>query len=307
MSTCEFMCLNGEIVPYRDARIHAFSAVVKYGLGVFEGLRGYWNADRQELYVFRLAEHIDRLRFGMKVLRYDEIYEPVYLEDCLIRMLRANEIRENAHIRMIAYVDGDGELTVTGPVGLVIGVVKRPPSKTVEVGVKVTVSSWARIADSALPPRVKCTANYVNNRAAELTAKLDGYEGVLMLTREGKLSEASGACVFLVREGRLITPDVGSDILESITRATVIETARTALGLEVEERRVDRTELYAADELFWCGSGYEIAPIVAVERLPVGNGHPGPITRRVQDHYFKLVRGDITDHPEWRTAVWHRN
>jgi len=307
MPTCEFMCLNGEIVPYRDAKIHAFSAVVKYGLGVFEGLRAYWNTGRQELYVFRLAEHIDRLRFGMKVMRYDRIFEPDYLEDCLIRMLRANEIRENAHIRMIAYVDGDDELIVTGPVGLVIGVMKLPPRKTLETGVKVTVSSWQRIADDALPPRVKCTANYVNNRAAELAAKLDGYDGVLMLTRDGKLSEASGACVFLVRNGRLVTPDVSSDILESITRATVIETVRSALGLEVEERRVDRTELYAADEVFWCGSGQEVVPLVAVDRMPVADGEPGPITRRVQDHYFKLVRGDITDHPEWRTAVWHRN
>lgn len=307
MSTCEFMCLNGEIVPYKDARIHAFSAVVKYGLGVFEGLRGYWNAERLELYVFRLAEHIERLRFGMKVMRYDSIYEAAHLEDCLIRMLRANDMRENCHIRMIAYIDGDDELTVTGPVGLVIGTLKRPHRKSIETGIGMTVSSWQRIADNALPPRVKCTANYVNNRAAELSAKLDGYDGVLMLTADGKLSEASGACVFLVRQGRLITPDVGSDILESITRDTMIVTARTALGLSVDERRVDRTELYAADEVFLCGSGQEVTPVIAVDRLAIGDGTPGPVTRRVQDHYFKLVKGEIADHPDWRTAVWHRN
>ncbi|MBM3600285.1 MAG: branched-chain amino acid transaminase [Alphaproteobacteria bacterium] len=307
MPTCEFMCLNGEIVPYRDAKIHAFSAVVKYGLGVFEGLRAYWNAGRGELYVFRLAEHIERLRFGMKMMRYDKIYDADYLEDCLIRMLRANEIRENAHIRMIAYVDGDDELIVTGPVGLVIGVMKLPPRRSLETGVKVTVSAWQRIADNALPPRVKCTANYVNNRAAELEAKLNGYDGVLMLTADGKLSEASGACIFLVRNGRLITPDVGSDILESITRDTVIETARRELGVAVDERRVDRSELHAADEVFWCGSGQEVVPVVAVDRLPVGSGKPGPLTRRVQQHYFKIVRGEVPEHAEWRTAVWQRN
>lgn len=304
MSTCEFMCLNGEIVPYGDAKIHAFSAVVKYGLGVFEGLRAYWNAEQQQLYVFRLTEHLERLRFGMKVMRYERIFETAFLQDCLLRTLRANAIRENAHIRMIATIDGDDELTVTGPVGLVIGVVKRAPGKTLHSGVRVAVSSWQRISDNALPPRVKSTANYVNNRAAELTARLDGHDGVLMLSADGKLSEAAGACVFLVRRGQLVTPDVASDILESITRETVIETARTVHGLAVQERRVDRTELLAAEEAFWCGSGQEVVPIVAVDRILVGDGQPGPITRRIQDHYFRLVRGDIADHPEWRTPVW---
>ena len=304
MSTCDFMCLNGEIVPYGDAKVHAFSAVVKYGLGVFEGLRAYWNAEQQQLYVFRLTEHLERLRFGMKVMRYERIFETAFLQDCLLRTLRANTIRENAHIRMIAYIDGDDELTVTGPVGLVIGVVKRAPGKTLHSGVRVAVSSWQRISDNALPPRVKSTANYVNNRAAELTARLDGHDGVLMLSADGKLSEAAGACVFLVRRGQLVTPDVASDILESITRETVIETARTVHGLAVHERRVDRTELLAAEEAFWCGSGQEVVPIVAVDRILVGDGQPGPITRRIQDHYFRLVRGDIADHPEWRTPVW---
>ena len=304
MSTCDFMCLNGEIVPYGDAKIHAFSAVVKYGLGVFEGLRAYWNAEQQQLYVFRLTEHLERLRFGMKVMRYERIFETAFLQDCLLRTLRANTIRENAHIRMIATIDGDDELTVTGPVGLVIGVVKRAPGKTLHSGVRVAVSSWQRISDNALPPRVKSTANYVNNRAAELTARLDGHDGVLMLSADGKLSEAAGACVFLVRRGQLVTPDVASDILESITRETVIETARTVHGLAVHERRVDRTELLAAEEAFWCGSGQEVVPIVAVDRILVGDGQPGPITRRIQDHYFRLVRGDIADHPEWRTPVW---
>jgi branched-chain amino acid aminotransferase len=304
MSTCEYMCLNGEIVPYGEAKIHAFSAAVKYGLGVFEGLRAYWNASHRQLYVFRLPEHLERLRFGMKVMRYERILEHDLLHDCVVRTLRANEIRENAHIRLIAYVEGDGELTVTGPVGFAIGVVKRPPGRAVEVGVRVAVSSWQRIADNALPPRVKSTANYVNNRAAEITARLDGHDGVLMLTADGKLSEASGACVFLVRGGTLVTPDVASDILESITRETVIEEGRRALGLTVRERRVDRTELLAADEAFWCGSGQEVVPIVAVDRLPVGDGMPGPITRRIQQHYFRLVSGDIDDRPQWRTPVW---
>ncbi|MGA1327189.1 MAG: branched-chain amino acid transaminase [Rubrivivax sp.] len=306
MSTCPLMCLDGRILPYEQAQVHAFSAVVKYGLGVFEGLRAYWNDDEQQLHVFRLAEHLDRLAYGMRVMRFDRIIAADELADALTRTLQANEIRENVHIRLIAYIAGDGDLHVTGPVGYTIGLVKRPPGKSLETGIHVAVSAWQRLADNAMPPRVKCTANYVNNRAAEITARQDGYQGVLMLSADGKLSEASGACVFLVRRGRLITPDPSSDILESITRDTVIQLAREQLGMPVEERRVDRSELWAADEVFWCGSGQEVVPIVSVDRLAVGHGQPGPVTRQVQQAYFDLVYGRSDRHPEWLTPVWPR-
>jgi branched-chain amino acid aminotransferase len=298
------MCLNGDLVRYEDAKIHAFSAVVKYGTGVFEGIRGYWNDSKREMYVFRLREHVERMRFGMKIMRFDEIYDAEWLEDCLLAVIRKNDLREDCHFRMIAFMDGDDELAATGPVGLVIGAVPRTRSKAVEAGVSVGVSSWTRISDNALPPRVKATANYVNNRAAEIEAKVNGYDGVLILTQQGKVSEGSGACLFVVRDGALITPDVGSDILESVTRDTVIRQARDRLGLPVIERALDRTELYVADEAFLCGSGWEVVPVTAVDRLPVGDGRPGPITRRTQEHYFDLVYGRIDDHPAWRRPVY---
>jgi branched-chain amino acid aminotransferase len=306
VSTLGKMYLNGRIVDYADCKVHAFSGAVKYGAGVFEGLRGYWNETESELYIFRLREHVERLRFGMKAMRFDSVGDADALVESVIAVSRANAIRANAHYRMIAFLEGDDELSGTGPVGIVVGAVQRPPAKRLETGVAVGISSWTRIPDNALPPRVKCTANYVNNRAAELEARAGGYDGVLILTGEGKLSEASGACVFLVRNGRLITPDVGSDILESITRDTVIELARARLGLAVEERRVDRTELLIADEAFWCGSGQEIVPIVSVSRQPVGDGQPGKVTRAVQQAYFDMVYGRVRERPEWRTPVWQR-
>ena len=221
MPTAPFMCLDGEIVPYAEAKIHAFTAVVKYGCGVFEGIRAYWSEARRELFVFRLPEHLERLRFGMKLMRFAQIYPSAYLADCVLRMLRANDLRENAHIRLIAYLGGDDELAqTTGPVGLIAGAVPRGSPKGVAGGIHVRVGSWSRIADNALPPRVKCTGNYVNNRAAEIDARQDGYDGVIMLTAGGKVSEGSGACVFIARGGRLHTPDLASDILESITRHT---------------------------------------------------------------------------------------
>lgn len=304
MPTAPFMCINGEIVAYEDAKLHAFSGVVKYGAGVFEGLRGYWSESHRELWVFRLHEHLERLRFGMKMLRLDVIYEEEWLADCLMRMLRANELREDVHIRMIAHLDGDDMLDATGPVGLIVGALPRPSLGELAPGIRVRVGSWARIADNALPPRVKCTGNYVNNRAAEIDAKRDGYQGVIMLTAQGKVSEGSGACLFIVRDGRLHTPDVASDILESITRDTLIRLAPKVAGATVVERTIDRSELYACEEAFWCGSGQEVVPIVEVDGMKVGLGEVGPITRAMQARYFDVVRGKAPEHGDWLTPVW---
>lgn len=301
--TAPLMSLNGRVVAYDECQVHAFSGVVKYGAGVFEGLRGYWNPDRRDMYVFRLHEHLERLRYGMRVLRLDPPFEEAFLADSLLAMIRANGLRETVHLRMVAYLDGDDELAATGPVGLVCGAVPRARSKLVEQGVHVAVSTYARLADNAMPPRVKATANYVNNRAAELEARRNGYDGVLMLTERGKVSEGSGACLFLVRDGALHTPDTSSDILESITRDTVIRLAREA-GLEVHERTIDRHEAYAAQEAFWCGSGYEVQPILSLDRLAIGDGRPGPVTRAVQQAYFAVVEGRTDAHPDWRTPVY---
>lgn len=303
LPTAPFMSLNGKVVPYDQCTIHAFSGVVKYGAAVFEGLRGYWNAERGELYVFRLHEHLERLRYGMRILRLNEIYEEAFMEKALLDMIRANNLRENVHLRMIAFLDGDDELAATGPVGLVCGAIPRARGKAVTDGVHVAVSTYARLADNALPPRVKATANYVNNRAAEMEAKRNGYNGVLMLTDRGKVSEGSGACFFMVRNGALHTPDVASDILESITRETIMTLAREQ-GIPVHERAMDRHEVYAADEAFWCGSGFEVQPILSLDRLPLGTGAPGPITRALQEAYFAAVEGRSNAHPEWLTPVW---
>jgi branched-chain amino acid aminotransferase len=302
MPTAPYMYLDGAIVPYADCKIHAFSGVVKYGCGVFEGLRGYRSA-AGDLLVFRLREHALRLRFGMKVMRYETVYAVEEIEHAILAMLRANELREDVHIRIIAYLGGDEPLNQTGPVGLVAGALPRP-SRGPGGGMHVTVSSWLRIADAALPPRVKCTGNYVNNRVAEIEAFQDGYDGVLMLTAQGKVSEGSGACLFMIRDGRMITPDTSSDILESITRDTVLQLAQELTGQPPIERTVDRSELFAADELFWCGSGMEVQPILSVDRVAVGDGTPGPITKALQDRYFAIVRGEDGAFRSWLTPVW---
>lgn len=303
-TAAKFMCLNGEIVKYEDCRIHAFSNAVKYGASLFEGLRGYWNEDDSQMYLFRLKEHWDRFRYGLKVLKFDRAFDDGYLTDCVLKTIEANGFRENVHIRVIGFLDCDEELPAVGPVGLIVGAMAKPRAAAVHQGIHVGVSSWTRLSDNSLPPRVKACANYINNRCADLEARQHGYDTALMLTADGRISEGATSCFFMVRNGALITPDVTSGILESVTRDTLMHIARDRLKIPVVERALERTELYAAEEAFLCASAIEVRPIVSVDRLPVGDGQVGAITRALQNHYFELVRGSVKDHSHWRTPVY---
>jgi branched-chain amino acid aminotransferase len=179
----------------------------------------------------------------------------------------------------------------------------RKKPKFADTGMSLGVSSWQRLSDNASPPRIKCAANYHNARLTILQAKADGYDGALMLTPDGKVSEAPIACFFMVRGGQLITPSGSSNILESITRDTILTRYKELTGRVVEERVVDRSELYFADEAFLCGTGQEILPVTSIDRLPVGDGEIGPVTKEIRQDYFDIVRGMLPDHPEWRTII----
>lgn len=298
-----FLSLNGRLVPFGDARVHMLTPAFKYGACVFEGLRGYRDAVRDEVYIFRLAEHLDRLRFSAHVMRFESMPSDTDMVQALRELMDANAIRGDCHIRLMVWVDGEGEQTATGPIGWGIAAIPREPDPRVREGIHVAVSSWTRIGDNAMPPRIKVTANYNNGRLAGLQAKSDGYGGVILLTAAGHVSETPGACVFIVRDGRLITPALNDDILESITRATVLDLARGELAIPAEERSIARTELYAAQEAFLCGSGNEIQPILSVDRLQLGDGKPGPVTRRMQQAYFDAVRGALPDRSAWLTPM----
>ena len=305
MTTGRYIYLNGELVPYADARIHVQSTAVKYGGSVFEGLRAYWNAAQEELYVFRLQEHIDRLFASMRLMRMQHSLTREEIGRSILDVLRKNQAREDVHIRQTAYLASDGDIDDAGPVGLAVDA--RPRKATQKPGIAVGVSSWTRISDGVMPPRIKCSANYQNGRLATLEAKANGYDGALLLNTRGKLAEAPGACCFILRGGVPITPPVTADILESVTRATLLELFRTELGQPALERDVDRTELYLADEVFLCGSGWEITPVVSIDRLPLGDGiQPGPVTRAMQACYFAVVRGEKPAYRRWLTPVYGR-
>lgn len=294
---------NGELLPYAEARVHPMSLAMTYATAVFEGMRAYRHPRTGEYAIFRLREHVRRLQAGMKVMRFDRQFTEEQLRGELSRLIRANEPDDDVYVRLLVYIEGLGLMAQTGPVGYTAAASPRERPKFAETGMSLGVSSWTRLSDNSSPPRIKATANYHSARLTQLQAKADGYDGALMLTPAGKVSEAPIACFFMVRDGRLITPGVSSNILESVTRDTIITLHEELTGQPVQQREVDRSELYFAEEAFLCGTGQEIIPVVSIDRLPVGDGQPGPVTRRLQETYFQTVRGLVPDRHEWLTPV----
>ena len=295
--------MNGSLVSQADAVLPVNSAAVFYATNVFEGLRAYWNGDDEELYCFRLDEHFSRFRESMKMMRFAIPYSDEQLYEAVRSVLSGNELREDIHMHMVAYVLGTG-LDATGPTGVYINPRRRAGIEE-GTGLRCCVSSWARTSDNAIPIRLKSGSNYQNGRLATLQALADGYDQPIFLNKEGHVAEGTGATFFMVRKGRLVTPPITADILESITRTTLIDPiCPELLGMGVVEREIDRTELYVADEAFFCGSGYEITPIVSIDRFPLGDGEVGPITRRVLKAYMEVVRGVDKRYAEWRTPTY---
>ena len=299
----KYLLMNGELVLYDDARVHVLTTALKYGATVFEGLRAYWNEDQGELYGFRLREHFQRLVESLRICRMASPRDVDGYAADLVRLMRANDLRENLHIRVSAYVDDDdGGLSSVGPISIAMAAM--PMSRYFEKdGLDVQISSWTRISDTTMPPRVKAASNYHNSRLALLQARTDGYDSAILLSADGNVTEGPGAALFMLRGDRLITPTVTSGVLESITRDSIMVLA-PGLGLEVQEREVDRTELYVADELFVCGSAAEVTPVLSVDRIPVGSGAAGPRTQALRAAYLAAVRGETPDTQGWLTPVF---
>lgn len=309
MSTIQdlpYIWLDGELVPRAEAALPIGSAAVFYGTNVFEGIRAYWNDTDEELYCFRVAEHLARLHESMKMMRFTVPYSDDELYEAIREALRGNDAHGDVHMHLVAYVAGGGQ-DATEPTGVYINPRLRGRMTAPKGGLRCCISSWARTSDNAIPIRLKCGANYQNARLAILQAKADGYDGPIFLNQQGKVAEGTGASFFMVRKGKLVTPTVTNDVLESITRSTLLEEiGPNFLGLDVVERDIDRTELYVADEAFFCGSGYEITPITSIDQFPLGNGEVGPITRDITEAYINLVRGIDSRFPEWRTPTYHK-
>ena len=304
MAHPKFVYLNDRVVPWDEGTVHVASVGFKFGTGVFEGLRGYWNPHKEQMFVLHLAEHMHRLEFSQKFMRFDTILSGAGIGEKILELLRANEYRENVHIVSTVFVDGFGPPSTTGPIGLSIVAAQRHDIPWAETGCTAHISSWQRVPDTAMPMRVKCNANYQNGRLATLQAQADGYDTGILLNTRGKVAEGPGMCLFMIRDGKAVTPTVTSDILESITRQAVMTLCEDYLGIEVVERDIDRSEFAAAEEAFFCGTAWEITPLVSVDRLPIGTGAVGPKVRRLQEVFFGIATGTLDDHAEWRTPVY---
>ena len=295
---------DNKLVPYADAKISVMAPGLTFAALVFEGYRAYWSDDAQDLYIFRLDDHMRRLAFSMNLLELDDPPSIDTFTRDILETLKANDFKEDTYIRLQVYVDEWGSMLATGPVGSTVICRPRPRVADFETGKRFIVSSWRRNAENASPPRIKASANYLNSRLAGLEAKRQGAGGAILLNEDGTVSEGPGGCLFVLRGGVFTTPGVTSGILESVTRRTILEIAGP-LDIPVAERALGRTELYLADEAFYCGTGQEIMPIVAFDGRPVGEGVPGPVTRRLQAAFDGIVRGRNDAYRNWLTPVYH--
>lgn len=297
--------MNGEYIPAErgviSVRTHAFA----YGTGVFEGIRGYWSKEENQLYLFRLREHYERLLRSCKILR---ISLPYTVEDLIassVELARRNEQHEDVYQRPVAYKSD--EIIGVRLHGLTDSYLlsSEPMGNYVEIGgLRCGVSSWRRIDDNAIPARAKIVGSYVNAAFAKTEALQNGYDEAIMLTHDGHVAEGSAENIFLYVNGELVTPAPTENILLGITRDTIIQLAQKELGIQVRERQIDRTELYNADEIFLCGTGAQIAPVIEVDHNPVSTGNIGEISQKLQDLYFDIVRGKNKKYKEWCTPVY---
>jgi branched-chain amino acid aminotransferase len=307
-ATPPYLWWNGKLVPWESATVHLTSTFWSGVTAIFEGIMSYWNEEQGELYVWQLEAHLQRLLRSQKLMRQDSPYSVAALTDAVRELLRAVDARQDTYIFPYCYPQGGGNFessTTLGPQPVDIAIVARPnPSHLGKGWVRsACVSSYTRISDNVMPPRVKNIANYRNSNLAMAEAHIDGYDTALILNTVGKVAEGPGSCLILVRDGQLVTPSTTESILESISRASVLEIARRELGLTVVERAVDRTELYVADELFMVGTAAEILAIGSVDRYTVGDGGVGPITAKLDGLFHEVVRGKRPEYAAWLTPA----
>ena len=295
---------EGDFVPMEQANVSIACNTLHYGTGCFGGIRAYWNETQEQLYLFRVRDHYKRLLNSAKLLFCEIDYTAEQLVKITTELLAREGWRQNVYIRPLIYKD-DGIFRVwlhdsTDKIAIFSQSVG---SYIKAEGISVGVSSWRRVDDTAMPARGKVNGTYVNSALAKSDAMKSGFDEALVLNQDGHISEASAANVMIVREGVVITPPVTANILEGITRRTVIQLLRDDLGLEVVERNIDRSELYLANEAFFCGTGVQIAAISSVDHRPLGDGATGPITRQLADLYARVVTGEEASYMDWLTPV----
>lgn len=306
MTVPKYAFFEGRIVPYSEARVGVLTHALNYGTGTFAGIRAYWNSEHQDLYIFRPLDHFRRLLNAAKLLASFVDYTPEALAGIVGDLLRAEGYREDVYIRPLIYKADEIIGVRLHDIRTALSICAIPIQRYLrdDEDAHVTVSSWRRVDDNAIPARGKICGAYVNSALARTDAANAGFDEVLVLTQDGHLSEGSAMNVFIVRDGVLITPPVTDNILEGITRRTIIALAQQELRLPVVERPIDRTEIYLCDELLLTGTAAEVTAVTQVDHRPIGSGKMGPVAAELRRWYADVVRGRAPHYREWVQAVY---
>jgi branched-chain amino acid aminotransferase len=297
---------DGEFKQYKDVHLGLMTHALHYGTGCFEGIRGYWSETQRQMFLVLVEPHFRRLQQSAKIVRIELKYGIQEMTEATLEILRRNRFQEDVYIRPLAFKSSeeigvrlhnldDSFAIYTAPFGAYVDV---------ENGIRCMVSSWRRVDDNAAPARAKITGIYINSALAKTEAMDNGFDEAIVLTHDGHVSEGSAENIFVVREDTLITPPESDNILEGVTRKVLMKLAREDLGLPVVERSLDRSELYVADEVFLCGTGAQVSPVIDIDRRIVGDGAVGPVTKALQDLYFDICKGRVEEKLDWLTPVY---
>jgi branched-chain amino acid aminotransferase len=304
----QFAFFNGGIVPIEQAHVSVMTHALNYGTGCFGGLRGYWNEAQGQLYVFRILDHYRRFLQSAKLLLMELDYSAEELAEITVDLLAREGWTQDCYIRPLAYksTEGIGVRLHNLEDGLTIFSLPMGDYLPIDHGIRLGTSSWRRVDDTAIPARGKISGSYVNSALIKTEAQFNGFDDALVLNQDGHVSEASAANFLMVRNGKLITTTISDNVLEGIVRASVLQLAQERLGLPVEERPIDRSEVYIADEAFLCGTGVQISPVISVDHRTIGKGEVGPVVAQIQKIFFDVVRGNDPAYKHWVTPVSQR-
>jgi branched-chain amino acid aminotransferase len=297
---------DGQVVRYNDVHLGLMTHGLHYGTGCFEGIRAYWSDRREQLFVLQAAAHYDRLRRSARILRMELPLDTPSLVEITLDLLRRNRYRADVYIRPLLFKSGEEIGVRLHGVPETFGIYTVPFGTYVDVesGIRCLVSTWRRVSDDSVPARAKITGSYINSALAKTEAVEAGFDEAIVLSSDGHVSEGSAENLFMVKDSTLITPPVTDDILEGVTRRLVMEVVREEVGLPVVERSIDRTELYTCDELFLCGTGAQVSPVIEVDRRSVGDGRVGEVTQQLQEIYFGACRGENPKYASWTLPVF---
>ena len=286
---------RGSFMPYREATLGLLTHALQYGTGCFEGMRAFWNADEEQLYVFEPVAHFKRLRRSGNVLLMDVPQSDEELTEITLELCRRNGFKTDVYLRPLLFKSEEVFGVRLDDVGHELSIVAFPNSRYLETddGLKLCVSSWRRVDDNATPARAKITGSYVNVALAKSEARLNGFDDAIVLSDDGHVSEMSAANVFVIRDGIVTTPDLSQNLLEGVTRKVVTRYVREELGMTLESRAIDRTELYSADEIVVCGTGVGVAWVQSLDRRTIGTGTIGPVASKLRAFYDGVTRGRV--------------